>query len=84
MSNLESPGIEVSLLSLGDTFIMKEDQTKQLTQLNSKEISTTVYNFGVNGTHEFYADNYLVHNVDTEPINLGNKLARITIVDTKQ
>ena len=74
----ESPGIEVSLLSLGDTFIMKDNQTKNLTQLDSKEISATVYNFGVNGTHEFYADDYLVHNVDTANIE-GGELARLML-----
>lgn len=74
----ESPGLEVTKLSLGDTFIMKDNQTKNLTQLDSKEISTTVYNFGVNGTHEFYADDYLVHNVDTDIIKTG-ELARIDI-----
>lgn len=76
----ESPGIEVSLLSLGDTFIMRDSQTKNLTQLDSKEISTTVYNFGVNGTHEFYADDYLVHNVDTANIE-GGELAAISLTD---
>lgn len=74
----ESPGLEVTLLSLGDTFIMYDNQTKNLTQLDSKEISTKVYNFGVNGTHEFYADNYLVHNVDTAIIKTG-ELARVDI-----
>lgn len=74
----ESPGLEVTLLSLGDTFIMRDNQTKNLTQLDSKEISTTVYNFGVNGTHEFYADNYLVHNVDTGNIE-GGELAMIIV-----
>lgn len=75
----ESPGIEVFLLTLGDTFIMKDNQTKNLTQLDSKEISATVYNFGVNGTHEFYADNYLVHNVDTKPIDENGELALIQV-----
>lgn len=64
----ESPDIEVSLLAVGDTLVMHNNETKTLTQLDSKEVTTTVYNFGVNGTHEFYADGYLVHNVDTKPI----------------
>jgi hypothetical protein len=77
----ESPGLEVTLLTLGDTFVMYGDETKNLTQLDSKEISTTVYNFGVNGTHDFYADNYLVHNVDTDIIE-NNELA-LMMLQTK-
>jgi hypothetical protein len=60
----ESPGIVVSKLKIGDELVMKGGKTKVLTQLDSKYASTTVYNFGVNGTHDFYADDYLVHNVD--------------------
>lgn len=60
----ESPGIVVSRLTIGDTLILHDYQTKILTQLDSKEASTMVYNFGINGTHDFYADNYLVHNVN--------------------
>jgi hypothetical protein len=59
----ESPGIEVTRLKVGDILIMKDNKRKVLTKLDSKEVSTTVYNFGVNGTHDFYADDYLVHNV---------------------
>lgn len=60
----ESKGIQVTLLKLGDTLILRDNKIKILTQLDSKEVSTMVYNFGINGTHDFYADNYLVHNVD--------------------
>lgn len=60
----ESKGIIVSQLAVGDTLIMKDGKTMKLTQLDSKVGETMVYNFGVNGTHDFYADNYLVHNVD--------------------
>jgi hypothetical protein len=60
----ESPGILVSKLATGDTLVLENNKTKKLTRLDSKEVSTTVYNFGINGTHDFYANDYLVHNVD--------------------
>jgi hypothetical protein len=60
----ESKGLVVTQLAVGDTLIMKDGKTVKLTQLDSKIGQTMVYNFGVNGTHDFYADGYLVHNVD--------------------
>lgn len=60
----ESPGIQVSKLSVGDILVTTNGSKKILTHLDSKYMTTTVYNFGVNGTHDFYADDYLVHNVD--------------------
>ncbi len=60
----ESKGIVVSQLTVGDTLIMKDGSVTELTSLDSIYGETMVYNFGVNGTHDFYADNYLVHNVD--------------------
>ena len=56
--------MSVGKLSIGDTLILRDGGTKKLTQLDSKEVETVVYNFGVNGTHDFYANDYLVHNVD--------------------
>jgi hypothetical protein len=75
----ESPGIKVTKLEIGDSLVLLGNTTKVLTQLDSKEISTTVYNFGVNGTHDFYADNYLVHNVDMyfiERVHAGTNLTK--------
>jgi len=60
----ESPGIQVSKLTVGDVLVTRGGGRKVLTQLDSRFMNTTVYNFGVNGTHDFYADDYLVHNVD--------------------
>lgn len=59
----ESPGIQVSKLEIGDNLVLHGDRYMTLTSLDSVSTSTTVYNFGVNGTHDFYADDYLVHNV---------------------
>lgn len=60
----ESPGIKVSELAVGDTLIMKDGKTMKLESFDKLYREMTVYNFGVNGTHDFYADDYLVHNVD--------------------
>lgn len=60
----ESPGIVVSKLAVGDTLILEGGTTKKLEKLDAEATSTTVYNFGISGTHDFYADNYLVHNVN--------------------
>jgi hypothetical protein len=59
----ESPGIQVSKLEIGDNLVLHGDRYMTLTALDSVSTSTTVYNFGINGTHDFYADDYLVHNV---------------------
>ena len=60
----ESPGIIVSQLSIGDTLILRDNRTISLSSLDYiVSPSTTVYNFSVNGSHDFYADDYLVHNV---------------------
>lgn len=64
----ESPGIQVEQLGVGDTLILENNETKILTKIDEKPVSTTVYNFGVNGTHDFNANNYLVHNVDMTTI----------------
>ena len=64
----ESPGITVSKLSIGDSLVLEGGRYMTLTALDSIATSTTVYNFGVNGTHDFYADEYLVHNVSMKDI----------------
>ena len=64
----ESPGIEVSELHVGDNLVLNGDRYMTLTALDSVSASTTVYNFGINGTHDYYADDYLVHNVSIADI----------------
>ena len=63
----ETPDLDVSLLQVGDTLLQKEDKQVVLEKLDVIQAETTVYNFGLNGSHDFFADNYLVHNV-----NLGD------------
>ncbi len=60
----ESPGIIVSLLAVGDTLIKKDGKLEKIEKIATTEKSTMVYNFGINGSHDFYADDYQVHNVD--------------------
>ena len=65
---LESPTLEVSKLQLGDTLIKEGGIQEVLESFDFIETNETVYNFGLNGTRDFYADGYLVHNVDLFPI----------------
>ena len=64
----ESPGIQVSKLEVGDNLVLHGNKYMTLTALDSVSTSTTVYNFGINGTHDYYADDYLVHNVSMTDI----------------
>jgi hypothetical protein len=58
----EMPGFQVAKLEVGDTLILEDGQTMTLTGMDSKYEKTTVYNFQLDGTHEYYADKFLVHN----------------------
>jgi hypothetical protein len=59
----DSPGLKVTLLKEGDILI-KEDGSKMIIrQIVAKFAETTVYNFEVEGTHDYYADGYWVHNL---------------------
>lgn len=70
----ESPGIVVSQLEVGDILLMKGGTTTTLTQLDKVYREIVTYNFGINGTHDFYADDYLVHNVDMHFIERASAL----------
>ena len=67
-SRKESPGIKVSQLKTGDTLLRKDGSQEKLESFDWKYGETKVYNFGVNGTNDFYADGYWVHNVDLTPL----------------
>ncbi len=71
----ETPDLDVSLLQVGDTLLQKEDKQVVLEKLDVIQAETTVYNFGLNGSHDFFADNYLVHNV-----NLGDFIEKAEAV----
>ncbi len=69
-TNKETPKLQVSKLQIGDTLIMANGKTMRLKALDSKLLETTVYNFGINGSHDFYADGFRVHGVTTYPVDL--------------
>ena len=57
-----SLGIEVGQLTVGDTLLKKDGSQEKLESFDWKYAETKVYNFSVNGTNDFYADGYWVHN----------------------
>lgn len=61
----ETPGLNVTLFEIGDELIT-DDGIVVLDSFDSEHQTTTVYNFDVSNTHDFYADGYLVHNVSLE------------------
>lgn len=67
-TRIESPTLEVSQLEIGDILVKENGEREVLHSFDSIESRQTVYNFGLNGTRDFYADGYLVHNVDLFPI----------------
>ena len=64
----ESPTLSVSKLEKGDILIKAGGVREVLEEFDSKYMETTVYNFGLNGSRDFYANDYLNHNVDLTPI----------------
>jgi hypothetical protein len=56
-----NPTLEIGKLKLGDILITLNEEIT-LDNFESIEMSVPVYNFEVSGTHDYYADGYLVHN----------------------
>ena len=69
----ESPGLEVSQLEIGDTLITEHGEVI-LKALDKEWGETTVYNFNVTNTHDFWANGYLVHNVLKDLVGLVPQL----------
>lgn len=65
-TKIESPTLEVNQLEIGDILIKENGEQEELKEFYSEFTTTTVYNFSLNGTKDFYADGYLVHNVNTD------------------
>jgi len=65
LTKKETPGLDVSLLEKGDRLITNKGIVT-LESFGREWGKTTVYNFNVTNTHDFWADGYLVHNVRTE------------------
>jgi hypothetical protein len=57
--------IEVSMLKVGD-LLYKKDGLEMVMTLDFIETNEPVYNFEVSGSHEYIADDYVVHNVMEE------------------
>jgi hypothetical protein len=76
-TKIESPTLEVTKLEIGDILIKEDGEQEVLVEFYSKHTKTKVYNFGLNGTKDFYADGYLVHNVDTELLTVVSGLPMV-------
>lgn len=84
-TKIESPNLEVSLLEIGDILIKKDGTHEQLISSDAQYMKTTVYNFWLNGTRDYYADDYRVHNVDTNRILAHNSLStKDSAIDTME
>lgn len=68
LTRIESPDLEVSQLEKGDILIRQDGSHELLEDFDFKIKETKVYNFGLNGSRDYYADGYLVHNVNLSPI----------------
>jgi hypothetical protein len=62
----ESPGLTVEMLQLGDVLV-KRSGLEIIYSLDSVESHEPVYNFTVSGSHEYIADEYVVHNLKEAP-----------------
>lgn len=60
-SEITNPGLVVGALEVGDTLVTSSGMVV-LTQIDKKYSEETVYTIEVDGTHDYYADGFLVHN----------------------
>lgn len=61
------PTLEVTKLQIGDILVTEKENIK-LNTIIGKDEPQTVYTFSVDGTNDYYADGYLVHNKTIVPI----------------
>ncbi len=57
--------VEASNLKPGDKILYIDGEEHLITTIEPLNYSTTVYNFEVEGAHNYFAEGYLVHNKDT-------------------
>lgn len=55
-------GISVSLLEVGDEIIKKDGSHFKVQEIDKKFVETTVYNFNVDIAHDYFANDFWVHN----------------------
>lgn len=67
-TNQESPDLLVTLLKKGDVLVRENGVLETLEKFDYRVENKTVYNFGLNGSRDYYADGYLVHNVNLLPL----------------
>ena len=60
----ESSNLVVKLAGPGDTLIKVSSQEK-IVSVQKKHTNEFVYNFTVQGSHTYFANDYLVHNIKT-------------------
>ncbi len=63
-SQMENPGMVVGLLQKGDLLVKNGGTTEEIKDIKFRYEETFVYNFGLRDGNTFYANDYLVHNVD--------------------
>lgn len=66
VSMREIPGIHVGMLKVGDILVTKHGY-EPVYALDSIEVDDFVYNLTISESHEYFADDYLVHNVAFKP-----------------
>jgi hypothetical protein len=65
VSMREIPGIHVSMLKVGDILVTKNGY-EPVYALDSIEVDDFVYNLSISESHEYFADDYLVHNIQNK------------------
>ncbi len=61
LAKLDNPGLVVGKLSIGDA-LYTEKGVEVISSIDLKTFTQTVYNFQVDGKHEYIADGFQVHN----------------------
>ena len=61
-SRKDIPGVEFGLLRLGDILVTKSG-FEVIYSMDHIEVDDFVYNLSISNSHEYYADEYLVHNI---------------------
>jgi intein/homing endonuclease len=58
--------IEAGDLTIGDKILHVDGLEHTIETIELSDESVTVYNFEVDGTHNYFAEGYLVHNKQTD------------------
>lgn len=59
----ESGGDIVTMMKVGDILMKKDGTFEVIYSLDAIEVNEPVYNFEVTGSHEYIANDYIVHNI---------------------